>query len=1100
MATVKVNSRSPYYLVSSGAEGSAVENASLNITGPSTGVTNTDITLTAVPNNFTPVSYAWTGGAIAGNANEELTFTETSDGTVGYGVTATDSAGNTYTATKTVSWSANTQYTATLTITNSISGPSQGYTGTVTKNATNISQIVQSINTSQATTTYSVTGEENDTYNFDIALTLASGFNDDAANLAISTASFSGSFATSNISLASTLTGTVARNSDYRLSVDKSQVTEGQTFTVTLIDVSSATPNGTSIPFSITGTVSENDLQRGALTGAFVIGNSGETNKATQTFEVLSDNVTESTSGETFILTLNNFPSVTTTVTLFDETEAETQDPQPLLISSVGYDSSNGACAVTATETVYYGLLPNQTFGNGVTLYQSDALQTPYSGGGKYFKIGSNHNGRIGVSNNGELTGYVQCPTTPVVTSCTIPESSTSPNNAVVSSSFATIAGANGVNACNLTADVDVYYNGSITQGASLYTVKDANNNLSSPFGGTDNWYKVILNCSDNTPQEHYAKVLSYPPGYVSQIFVCGSNIVPTTSITAAPNVTINMATSDGNNQGVAYVDQQVTLTAITQNITNPSYQWYKSTTNNDITSIPANAISGETQQTLVINGSGTETQTTTGDIYYNCLVSATTDADTNKSIQWTNRPSYGTTFITSADTTNPNYSACTGSSETLYTNRDGETAYCVASKFYSNAAGSSSPSLTPGWYAFNDGTNHNLRYIDASGNPQGCVTGGCTGNPDQTPVDPIITYATIRKCDNQTNSGAVRDVVIDGLEYAQWDVLQLNDFAGTNTTDGCWQITTKHSTPFAPGSWDNTIKAENFVRDPDPTRPYGSCEECVGDIQVEEEVIVDPNKYYGAYRQCNNESAPLFYVVSDSEISNVTRTGTNTETCRHLVYELHNNQGNIAAFSDSAYVYEDLFFTEFNDCTTCLEGDTITPDPFAYFRQYNNCDGNGGFIIAGSTTDLDATGHWPAVVEFGDICYNDGGNTSTTSNRNINDLVTYPDCATCGYVPPAPEDPIGFETNVIRISSTTFTTITNACDSTISSFPTTLYYTGFLGDGTQLYSDSALTRVYAPASSNFYKSEDSYYFKIGTGTGNPRGEIYIFGQCGDII
>ena len=121
-------------------------------------------------------------------------------------------------------------------------------------------------------------------------------------------------------------------------------------------------------------------------------------------------------------------------------------------------------------------------------------------------------------------------------------------------------------------------------------------------------------------------------------------------------------------------------------------------------------------------------------------------------------------------------------------------------------------------------------------------------------------------------------------------------------------------------------------------------------------------------------------------------------------------------------------------------------------------------------------------------------------SNRNINDLVTYPDCATCGYVPPAPEDPIGFETNVIRISSTTFTSITNACAGTTSSFPTTLYYTGFLGDGTQLYSDSALTRVYAPASSNFYLSEDSYYFKIGTGTGTARGEIYNFGQCGNII
>jgi len=1097
MATVKVNSRSPYYVTATGAEGSAIANASLNITGPATGVTGTDITLTANANNFTPVSYAWTGGAIAGNANEEVTFTETSDDTVEYGVTATDSAGNEYTATKTVSWSTNTQYTATLTITNSISGPSQGYTGTVTKNATNISQTVQSINTSQSTTTYTVTGEENDTYSFDIALTLASGFNDTAANLAISTASFSGSFATSNISLTSTLTGTVARNSDYRLSVDKSQVTEGQTFTVTLIDANSATPNNTSIPFTITGTnITAADLQRGTLTGAFVIIN----NSATQTFEVVSDNVVESESGETLTLTLNNFPSVAISVTLFDETQAEIADPQPLLISSVGYDSANGACAATATETVYYGLLPNQTFGNGVTLYQSDALQTPYSGGGKYFKINSNYNGRIGVNNNGELTGYVPCPTTPVVTSCTIPESSTSPNNAVVSSSFATVAGANGINACNLTADIDVYYNGSITQGASLYTVKDANNNLSSPFGGTDNWYKIILNCDNDTPQEHYAKVLSYPPGYVSQIFVCGSNIVPTTSITAAPSVTINMATSDGNNQGFAYVDQQVILTALTQNITNPTYQWYKSTTNNDITSNPANAISGETQQTLVINGSGTETQSTTGTLYYNCLVSGTTDADTNKSITWQNRPGYATTFITSADTTNPNYSACTGSSVTLYTNRDGETAYCVASKFYSNAAGSSSPGLTPGWYAFNDGTNHNLRYIDASGNPQGCVTGGCTGNPDPTPVEPTITYATIRKCDNQDNAGIVRDVVIDGLEYAQGNVLQLNDFAGTNTTDGCWQITTKHSTPFAPGTWDNTLTSDNFVRDPDPTRPYGSCEDCVGDIQVEEEVVVDPNKYYGAYRLCNNESAPLYYVVSNSDIPNVIRYGSNTQTCRSLVYKLHNGQGNILAFSDTADVYEDLFLSEFNDCTTCLQGDTITPDPLAYFRQYDNCDGGGGFIIAGSTTDLDATGHWPAVVEFGDICYNDGGNTSTTTNRNINDLVTYTDCEACGYVPPAPEEPIGFETNVIRITSATFATITDACNSTTSSFPITLYYTGFLGDGTQLYSNSSLTTVYTPSSSNFYKSEDSYYFKIGTGTPDPRGEIYNFGQCGDII
>ena len=1077
MATIKVNSRSPYYLVSSGAEGSAVENALLTIDGPVKGTVNSNITLTAQPVNFTPVSYAWTGGAIALSSSAELTFTETSAGDVTYGVTAIDSAGNTYTATKDVSWSTNPQFEATLTVTNNISGPSQGYTIGGDLNGTK------------------KTGETGDGYSFTTTLSLKSGHTADVA-LAISPAQpITGTFASADVTETTTLTGTVSRNSDYRLSVDKSQVTEGQTFTVTLIDKNSATPNGTSIPFAITGTVNENDLKRGALTGAFVIGNSGETNKATQTFEVLSDNVTESTSGETFILTLDNFPSVTTTVTLFDETEAETQDPQPLLISSVGYNSSNGACAVTATETVYYGLLPNQTFGNGVTLYQSDALQTPYSGGGKYFKIGSNHNGRIGVNNNGELTGYVQCPTeTPVEV---IPESETIPNNAVVSSNYVTIAGNNGANACDLTADVDVYYNGSITEGTLLYTVKDANNNLSSPYGGTNNWYKIILYDTNDNPQEHYAKVLSSPPGYISTINVCGTDEEPDTTITLTPKVTINMATADGNNQGFAYVDQQVILTALTQNITNPSYQWYKSTTNNDITSIPANAISGETQQTLVINGSGTETQSTTGTFYYNCLVSSTTDADTNKSITWQDRVFFDARYITSGNTENPNYDACDTSTSTayrLYGDRDGETGFCNSNKFYSNAEGSSSPSLpVNGWYAFDDGTNHTIRYIDTSGNPQGCVIGGCTETPDPTPSQPTAGYATIQKCPNQLNPGIVFDVAFDGFTRDAGQIVQLTDFAGNGTSSGCYEITQVYVTL---SNWDYTLSIDEFV----VLQPYSSCEVCVGDIQVEEEVIVDPNKYYGAYRQCNNESATLFYVVANSEIHNVIRAGTNTETCRHLVYELHNEEGNIAAFSDTAYVYEDLFYDEFNDCTTCLEGDTITPDPFAYFRQYNNCDGNGGFIIAGSTTDLDATGHWPAVVEFGDICYNDGGNTSTTSNRNINDLVTYPDCATCGYVPPAPEDPIGFETNVIRISSTTFTSITNACAGTTSSFPTTLYYTGFLGDGTQLYSDSALTRVYVPASTNFYLSEDSYYFKIGTGTGDPRGEIYNFGQCGNII
>jgi len=1076
MATVKVNSRSPYYVTATGAEGGTIENASLHITGPEIGTTNSDITLTAVASNFTPVSYAWTGGAIAGNANEEVTFTETSGGDVTYGVTATDSAGNEYTASKTVSWSANAQYTATLEVTNNISGPSAGYTFTgLTYNGATGKWIATQ------------TGETGDAYSFTFSVAGKTGYTIDSALTFSPTSPIAGTFGSADVTETSTASGTVSLNASYNLSVDKTQVTEGQTFTVQLSDDNNVTANNTSIPFTITGGVSADDLQRGTLTGAFVIIN----NVATQTFEVLSDSTTESASGESFILTLNNHPSVSITVTIFDEAEAA--DPQSILISPAGYDNSDAACEVTASETVYYGLFSGQTFGNGVTLYQSDALQVPYSGGGKYYKIGTNHNGRIGLNNNGELTGYVECATD--VDGGVVEESNTAPNNAIVSSSYVEVAGNNGANACELTADVDVYYNGSITEGTLLYTVKDANNNLSNAYGGTDNWYKIILFDTNDNPQEHYAKVLSYPPGYISQILVCGTQEEVETTITEAPKVTINMATADGNNQGFAYVDQQVTLTALTQNITDPSYQWYKSTTNNDITSIPGNAISGETQQTLVINGSGTETQSTTGTLYYNCLVSSSTDADTNKSITWQNRPSYSTTFITSADTDNPNYSACTGSSVTLHTNRDGETAYCVASKFYSNAAGSSSPALTAGWYAFDnpDNTDHYLRYIDASGNPQGCVTGGCEGQEDPTPVNPTVGYARIQKCPNQTNAGIVKYVTFDGFTRAEGDIVQLTDFGGDGLTDGCWTVTNVYTTL---SNWDNTLTTDEFVR----LQPYGSCAECVGDIQVEEEVVVDPNKYYGAYRQCGSEADAFLYVVSDSEIPNVTRFGTNTQTCRNLVYELHNNIGNILAFSDTALVYEDLSLNEFNDCTTCLEGTTVTPDTLAYFRQYNNCDGGGGYIIAGSITDLDATGHWPSVVEFGGICYNDGGNTSTTSNRNINDLVTYPDCGTCGYTPPAPEIPITIETNVIRITSTTFTSIVNACAGTTSSFPTTLYYTGFLGDGTQLYSDSALTRVYAPASSNFYLSEDSYYFKIGTGTGTPRGEIYNFGQCGDII
>ena len=1075
MATVKVNSRSPYYVTALGSDGGTIENASLSISGPEKGVTGSDITLRAVASNFTPVSYAWTGGTIAGNTGEEQTFTNGTDTEVTYGVTATDSAGNTYPATKTVKWSANAQYTATLEVTNNIIGPSAGYTftGLTLDGATGLYKASQ-------------VGETGDAYSFTFSVAGNAGYTVDSTLTFSPTSPIAGTFASADVTETATVSGTVSLNADYALSVidGKTSVTEGQTFTVKLIDKNSVTANGTSIPFTITGGVSAADLQRGTLTGAFVFGNAGNTNEATQTFEVLTDNTAEGAAGETFILTLDNFSTVTVTVTIFDEVDAT---PNSLLISSSGFDSADDACKVAATETVYYGLFSGQSFGNGITLFNSDALQTPYSGGGKYFKIGSSHNGRIGLNNDGEVTGYVECSTGP--TTGVVEESTTVPNQGIVSSEYVTIAGNNGSNACELTADTTIYYNGSITEGSLLYTQKDSNNNLSNPYGGTDNWYKIILFDANDNPQEHYAKVLSYPPGYISQINICGTDDTPDTTITLTPKVTINMSTADGNNQGFAYVDQQVTLTAVTQNISSPTYQWYKSTTNNDITSDPANLISGETSQTMVINGSGTQTQTATGVLYYNCLVSSTTDADTNKSITWQNRPSYATTFITSADSTNPNYSACTGSSVTIYSNRDGETAYCVASKFYSNAQGSSSPALTAGWYAFNDGTNHNIRYIDANGNPQGCVTGGCAGQEDPTPVAPTVGYATIQKCPNQVNAGEVRDVAFDGFTRQEGDVIQLTDFAGNGKSDGCWSVTNTYTTL---SNWDNTLDTSEFVQ----LQPFGSCETCVGDIEVVVDTGQDPNRFYGGYRLCNNDGDNIRYFSSSSPLPNVFRISANTLTCRSKVNDDYFPEANDADGKFENYPG----LVEFNDCTTCLAGTTVTPDPLIDFRQYNNCDGGGGYVIVGSTTNLASTNSWASVIKYSGICYSDGGTTSTTSIINITDLVTYTDCTACGYVAPAPETPITVETNVIRISSTSFSTITNACAGLTSNFPTTLYYTGFLGDGTQLYSDSALTRVYAPASSDFYLSEDAYYFKIGTGTGNPRGEIYSFGQCGNII
>jgi hypothetical protein len=73
----------------------------VRIEGPITRQVNDNITLTGEDYNFTGSNWSWTGGAAAGSTTKTVTFTETSPGTVTYGVTVD----GTYTDTHTVTWS-----------------------------------------------------------------------------------------------------------------------------------------------------------------------------------------------------------------------------------------------------------------------------------------------------------------------------------------------------------------------------------------------------------------------------------------------------------------------------------------------------------------------------------------------------------------------------------------------------------------------------------------------------------------------------------------------------------------------------------------------------------------------------------------------------------------------------------------------------------------------------------------------------------------------------------------------------------------------------------------------------------------------------------
>ena len=1295
MATVKVNSRSPYYVVASGADGGTIENASVKIVqvtdtgdkdGPISEVYGNDITLKVVANNFTPVSYSWTGGSIAGNTNKQIDdFTESSgaDQTITYGVTATDSAGNNYPAEFEVNWSTDAQYEALFQLTDSVVGPSQGYTITGTP----------ALTFNSATEKYEakITGKDGDNYSFAYSVSVNSQYNEDSTLTFSPVSPITGTFGTVNVTESATLSGTVSLNANYVLRRSTSNVIEGNTFDI-FLDTQNV-PDGTSVPFTITG-VQASDLQREALTGAFVIGDTAVSNQSVRTFQTITDFISEG--DETFTLTLNNItPTVSVNVVISD---SNTNQAQTIKVSANGYYDENNACSASATEDAHYGLATSQVLGNGVVLYKDTNLTQPYTSTGDNYKIGANHRGRIGRFNPGEITGYVECPTTveeedvldqevdftcaianfqvadgvtgqpvsftrdigevsgvspstyqfgsttytativtpsnyknvntnptitctdtavgtsPITLDCSgvnfvvqdgatgesisfssdVPISSVSPstytagsdtytatilvpagylnagstitctdtatgtttptftctianfqvtdngtvNTAVqysvsagtvvsvspsvyqrgtytytatitipsgyqsagstitctgsatgvqpvtdsnsinISSTNTSTTGANGELPCDLEADTIVYYGGTIQNGTSLYT----NPERTSPFGGADLWHKLVVPNSDGELIDRYARIYSYPPGQIQNLSQCGlgGGSGTGTGGTATPTVNISASNDDkGSDAHAAFTYQRTTLTATTSNINSPSYQWYKGNFPDGGTAV-LSAITGETSSQLIINGGSGETQTTTGTVYYNCLVNDTYEAAANYDILWDARPSFSLKYYASGSAS---ISACTGSSVTLYGDRAGVTAFCVAEKFYSNPAGTTG-GISAGTYSDSTtGTDGNFRYIEASGIPTGCVDWGCAGPPVTQPTTGTIQKVYARRCQNQDSPGRYEYFLFDGFEgyLAGQHILDIKD-VGQVGGRGCYELIETFA--------DTYILPNGYIRieltDLERQQPYPNCDECTGTTPpVVEEPEPEITFYYARFIDCGQDGGSITAVYSTDQIPTSLVLKTNN-VCKEY---LDNVQ------VDGAFSVGN--FTTFFGCEVCKESiPTQDPTPtISYFRQYGDCATGGSDVLKdyGSTTDLGS--NWPSVINDNGLCMQDLGTAGTTSTVNVLNLISFEDCATCNEsVNPTPEpepDPTP-TVNKFTVSSSTETTSSAAC-SNITVFDVKLAYSGTIGDGTRLYTNEALTNIYTPASTNFVKSSAGAVFRIGV---NNPGEISNYVVC----
>ena len=663
------------------------------------------------------------------------------------------------------------------------------------------------------------------------------------------------------------------------------------------------------------------------------------------------------------------------------------------------------------------------------------------------------------------------------------------PSNSVpISSTSIETVGSGGEFPCELELDKVIYYQGTLQNFIQVFNGPE----LTSPFVGVGNYHHIQIPNPDGELIDWYCRVNF--GGIIFSITQCKIDIITDDDGEAVgpvvgpelDNVTVNVtaSSSDGTAINSAFTSQKVTLLASVSGLTTTAkYQWYKGTTAAGGTSV-LTAISGETNSTLVINDGG-ETQTSAGTFYYNCLVNDTFEDESNYLIVWDARPSFSLKYYSSQEAS---ISACTGTSVTLYGDRAGVTAFCVAEKFYSNAAGTTG-GIAAGTYSDStDGTNNNFRYIEASGIPQGCVPYGCEGPPVVQPTTGTIQKVYARRCQGQDSPGRYEYFLFDGFEgyLAGQHILDIKD-VGQVGGRGCYEIIQTFDDTYTLPDGYIKIQLTDLARQ----QPYPNCDECLGIVEeVEEEVVIQ--KYYARFIKCGTDGGNITAVSSTSPISTSLVVKTGNE-CREYLDDVE-----ITNATDLS------LFTTFFGCQACLESITPTADEqdpdatLGFFRNYGDCATNGSDILKsyGATSNLDA--YYPPVILDSGLCMKDLGTVGLESSVNIQSLLSFETCAECDAVANPAGPVIELEPDFsgkITVSSETETTSRNACNN-IQLFDIKVAYSGTLQDGTYLYTNDTLTNLYTPTSTNFVKSSNGYTFKIGAT--NP-GQVSELKLCNEI-